>query len=445
MAAFLPHGAQAQVRRDMFQIGAQRYLRSQIPLADPTEGHHVAATQGFGVLFYASGPDGIPKTVVRYDAFGTVQYTRVVAEQLDEWVWGQDAVCTPTHDWVAWSTNLGMYAAQVADGNACPIVQLAATYGSVSVATDGARFAALARETFSPCPITVRFFDSQSAEVPGSGSVSGCVGGMTNILWDPQILLRTGAAPLVTYREQQAAAWTRYATRAFTLQPDGTIGPKFTIVPSARSGGMHLMVTDGSIQAFLLDQPGGNGNYVQQRFDSSTGAPLSAMTPIPDDDGAAAISSSGRFIMHRYDAQLSASVFRMFDIDGAPVTDWFAPLPEDELFPQRGVDPFYGRPVALGPDGAIYIFYVESDGAAVIRSSMLVLRPVVPGDLDGDGRLTNFDIDPFVLALTNREAYIAAFPHIPPEAIDILGDMNGDGLLTNFDIDPFVEALVNGP
>ncbi|QOJ13701.1 MAG: hypothetical protein HRU75_03180 [Planctomycetia bacterium] len=68
-----------------------------------------------------------------------------------------------------------------------------------------------------------------------------------------------------------------------------------------------------------------------------------------------------------------------------------------------------------------------------------------PGDLDGDGRLTNFDIDPFVLALTNREAYQAAFPHIPPEAIDILGDMNGDGVLTNFDIDPFVDALVIGP
>ncbi|MBK8913862.1 MAG: hypothetical protein IPM64_04530 [Phycisphaerales bacterium] len=79
------------------------------------------------------------------------------------------------------------------------------------------------------------------------------------------------------------------------------------------------------------------------------------------------------------------------------------------------------------------------------ETHVTMLKPFTPGDLDGDGRLTNFDIDPFVLALTNREAYQAAFPHIPPEAIDILGDMNGDGVLTNFDIDPFVDALVNGP
>ncbi|QOJ13484.1 MAG: hypothetical protein HRU75_01990 [Planctomycetia bacterium] len=97
-------------------------------------------------------------------------------------------------------------------------------------------------------------------------------------------------------------------------------------------------------------------------------------------------------------------------------------------------------------DGTLWIsWYATTSAFQTFEDYLTAITPLTPGDLDGDGRLTNFDIDPFVLALTNREAYQAAFPHIPPEAIDILGDLNGDGVLTNFDIDPFVEALVNGP
>ena len=102
------------------------------------------------------------------------------------------------------------------------------------------------------------------------------------------------------------------------------------------------------------------------------------------------------------------------------------------------------RGLDFSEDGTIWVSWLARDGFGA-DYYLTAITPLTPGDLDGDGRLTNFDIDPFVLALTNREAYIAAFPHIPPEAIDILGDLNDDGVLTNFDIDPFVDALVNGP
>lgn len=59
------------------------------------------------------------------------------------------------------------------------------------------------------------------------------------------------------------------------------------------------------------------------------------------------------------------------------------------------------------------------------------------GDMNCDGRFNNFDVDPFVLALTDPASYAQAFA-----CCDImLGDVDGDGLLNNFDVDPFVALL----
>lgn len=62
-----------------------------------------------------------------------------------------------------------------------------------------------------------------------------------------------------------------------------------------------------------------------------------------------------------------------------------------------------------------------------------------PGDLNCDQQINNFDIDPFVLAVTNPAAYEAAFP----ECLRSNADCNGDGRIDNFDIDAFI-ALLNG-
>jgi hypothetical protein len=62
----------------------------------------------------------------------------------------------------------------------------------------------------------------------------------------------------------------------------------------------------------------------------------------------------------------------------------------------------------------------------------------VLGDLNCDGAINAFDIDPFVLALVDAASYAAAFPDC-----DMLnGDINGDGVVNAFDIDPFVALLV---
>ena len=62
------------------------------------------------------------------------------------------------------------------------------------------------------------------------------------------------------------------------------------------------------------------------------------------------------------------------------------------------------------------------------------------GDLNCDGSVNVFDIDPFVRALTDPPGYEQAYPHC-----DImLADANCDGLVNAFDIDPFVLCLTGG-
>jgi hypothetical protein len=59
------------------------------------------------------------------------------------------------------------------------------------------------------------------------------------------------------------------------------------------------------------------------------------------------------------------------------------------------------------------------------------------GDLNCDGLLNAFDIDPFVLALTDPVGYAAAHS----DCDFMLADVNGDGAVNAFDIDPFVGLL----
>jgi hypothetical protein len=62
------------------------------------------------------------------------------------------------------------------------------------------------------------------------------------------------------------------------------------------------------------------------------------------------------------------------------------------------------------------------------------------GDLNCDDALSAFDIDPFVLALTDPAGYEAAYPKCEFSRADI----NGDGAVDAFDIDLFVKLLTGG-
>ncbi len=61
-------------------------------------------------------------------------------------------------------------------------------------------------------------------------------------------------------------------------------------------------------------------------------------------------------------------------------------------------------------------------------------------DMDWSGRKNSDDIQPFVLAVTDPEAYIAQYGRGP----DIVGDASGDGLFNCDDINPFTWLMTGG-
>ncbi|MBU0640895.1 MAG: hypothetical protein KKB50_18670 [Planctomycetes bacterium] len=62
------------------------------------------------------------------------------------------------------------------------------------------------------------------------------------------------------------------------------------------------------------------------------------------------------------------------------------------------------------------------------------------GDMNCDGVINGFDIDPFVLALLGPDYYYAQYP----DCDHMLADINRDGEVNGFDIDAFVELLIGG-
>ena len=95
-----------------------------------------------------------------------------------------------------------------------------------------------------------------------------------------------------------------------------------------------------------------------------------------------------------------------------------------------------------GADDLAVGAYLDDDGGTN-RGAAWVLFLGLTGDMNCDGEVNNFDIDPFVLALTSAgheppfDDYDAAFP----DCDGMLADCNGDGSVNNFDIDCFVDLL----
>jgi hypothetical protein len=75
--------------------------------------------------------------------------------------------------------------------------------------------------------------------------------------------------------------------------------------------------------------------------------------------------------------------------------------------------------------------YADSEDFTMVFSNVECLS----GDVNGDGLVNSFDIDPFVLVLTDPAAGTAEQR--------CAADANRDGVINVFDIDPFVELLTS--
>ncbi len=103
----------------------------------------------------------------------------------------------------------------------------------------------------------------------------------------------------------------------------------------------------------------------------------------------------------------------------------------------------------VAPSAAVRIRFSATDnpnnsvteaGVDAFRVARITCSPSHdPGDMNCDGSINGADISPFVLALTDPNAYAAAYPECRLE----LGDFTGDGSVNGQDIAGFVDALTN--
>jgi len=132
---------------------------------------------------------------------------------------------------------------------------------------------------------------------------------------------------------------------------------------------------------------------------------------------------------------------------GVTITpNWFAVTPIANQFDIRGP---YVVTISGATPGQTLCLLVSIHDAALNeccseRKCIEVPAPcapvIRPGDMNCDGLVNNFDIDAFVLAISDPAAYAAQYP----DCNILNGDINGDGVVNNFDIDPFVNLISGG-
>lgn len=89
----------------------------------------------------------------------------------------------------------------------------------------------------------------------------------------------------------------------------------------------------------------------------------------------------------------------------------------------------------------VWAWDINNHGQIACRNNYadgLLLTPFYLGDMNCDDLVDSFDIDPFVLYLSDPEGYAAEYPGCPGRWP---ADTNQDGVVNNFDIDAFVQLL----
>ena len=109
----------------------------------------------------------------------------------------------------------------------------------------------------------------------------------------------------------------------------------------------------------------------------------------------------------------------------------FTLLLETDLDGTMGRSIFGGNGLAIGADGGVYVGSGVRDGARGQVYKFMPISECEPCDMDCDGDVDAFDIEPFLGILFGGDE-----PCLP-----CTGDADGDGDVDAFDIEPFLECL----
>ena len=107
---------------------------------------------------------------------------------------------------------------------------------------------------------------------------------------------------------------------------------------------------------------------------------------------------------------------------------------------------FVPLPGAADIDGEARLWDGDGDGVAIVDMGADEFGSFGVADLNCDGLLNAFDIDPFAKALAgiNEDPPFASYDAAHPGCDPWLADCNADGALNAFDIDPFIWLLTGG-
>ncbi len=111
---------------------------------------------------------------------------------------------------------------------------------------------------------------------------------------------------------------------------------------------------------------------------------------------------------------------------------WQQWLYRDDQFYRLTDDPFGARRGEINERGE-----VAWDAGHLDRKDMYLLRRFAFGDLNCDRIVDAFDIEPFILALSDPQMYRSRHPACDP----MLADVNEDQAVNALDIEPFIDLL----
>ena len=110
---------------------------------------------------------------------------------------------------------------------------------------------------------------------------------------------------------------------------------------------------------------------------------------------------------------------------------------DGEDIPGANSDTYTIDPVTTDDAGVYDVVVTNDGGSTTSNGATLTVLVCGSGDLNCDGTVNLFDVDPFTLAVTDAPAYEAAYP----ECDIINADCNFDTVVNLFDIDPFVVLM----
>ncbi len=270
-------------------------------------------------------------------------------------------------------------------------------------------------------------------DLPGGGAVYyNC--GATAVSVDAKVIAgyADGYSPDDTRQYRQAAIWERSDGNYYEIRALGTLPGPYA---NSRAMGMN---PDGAIVVGWADSERGREPF---RWTLPTGMRSLGTPPATDMPSgiATAVSGDGSIITGSW-----ASGFQPWHEAAGTAYVWLgggegralrSVLEDDYGIDMSGWSLTVAR--AVSPSGRSII---GTGWAPDCRMQAWIVRIpefTTSGDLNCDGEVTFFDIDPFVLALSGPAAYADALPECDWQ----MADTNGDGAVDFFDIDAFVSIL----